>query len=147
MSAAMLTMAPITRCVTKPPLSRITLTALPSRAKRAWAASRTSRRVAGLVASTRRLVAASSISMSMPTVRVASSRSTAATVVTSKPSGATRMIDCGAGALPLSICAPSVFTRRSSSARRAARGDTQTAGVPSTTGAGVSGVCCITPLS
>jgi hypothetical protein len=54
MSLAMFTMAATTRWLTKPPLSRITLTGLPSRANRAWAASRMSARVAGLVASTRR---------------------------------------------------------------------------------------------
>ena len=121
-------MVATTRCVTKPPESRITLTALPSRANSACAASRMSLRVAGLVASTRRLVAASSISMSMPTVRAGSSRSTTATVVTSKPSGATSVSACGDGDCPVSILAPRSLSSWNSSERRAARVETQTGG-------------------
>ena len=138
MSEAMFTIVATTRCVTKPPESRITLTALPSRAKRAWAASRMSARVAGLVASTRRFVAASSTSMSMPSVRAGSSRSTTATVVTSKPSGATSDSAVGEGDCPVSILAPRSFSSWYSSLRRAARVDTHTGGISATCGTGGS---------
>ena len=138
-------MVATTRCVTKPAESRITLTALPSRANKAWAASRMSARVAGLVASTRRLVAASSISMSMPTVRAGSSRSTTATVVTSNPSGATSVNACGEGDCPVSIFAPRSLSNWYSSARRAARVDTHTGGISATSGVGGSAGTCALP--
>ena len=147
MSAAMLTMFATTRCVTKPPLSRITLTALPSRAIKAWAARRMSGRVAGLVASTRRLVAASSTSMSMPRVRAGSSRSTTATVVMSNPSGATKVNAIEEGEAPVSILASRFFSSKSSSARREARGDTQTGGISATCGGEGSGLIWAMPFS
>ena len=143
----MFTMVLTTRCETNPPLSRITLTGLPSRANRAWAASRISIRVAGLVANTRRLVAASSISMSIPTVLAGSSRSTTATVVMSKPSGATNIKAWGDADTPVSIFAPNFFSNSCNSDRRAARGDTQTGGISSTCGTAASALVCITPAS
>ncbi len=45
-------------------------------------------------------------SMSMPMVRAGSSRSTTATVVTSKPSGATRVMAVAEGEVPVSMRAP-----------------------------------------
>ena len=137
-TAAMLTMVATTRWVTKPPLSRITLTGLPSRANRACAALRMSTRVAGLVASTRRLVAASSTSMSMPMVRAGSSRSTTATVVTSNPRGATKVMAWGEGDAPVSMVAPRSLSNWYSSMRREARGETHTGGMSCTTGTGGS---------
>jgi hypothetical protein len=100
----------------------------------------------GLVASTRRLVAASSISMSMPTVRVASRRSTAATVVTSKPSGATRISDCAAQArgAAVDLRAQRVHQAQQLGAARGAGRHPDRAACLRPRGRG-SGVCCITP--
>ena len=141
----MFTMLATTRWVMKPPLSRTTLTAFPSLANRACAASRMSDRVAGLVANTRRLVAASSNSMSMPMVRAGSRRSTTATVVTSKPNGATRVRACGEGEAPVSRVAPKSLSSCKSSRRLVARGETETGGNSLTCGTAGSGATTALP--
>ena len=81
----------------------------------------------------------------MPMVRAGSSRSTTATVVMSKPSGATKVMAVEEGEAPVSMRAPRSFSNCSSSARREARGETQTGGMSWTRGAAASGVCSIRP--
>ena len=76
--------------------------------------------------------------MSIPTVRAGSKRSTTATVVTSKPKGATKVKASGDGDAPVSIFAPKSFSNCNSGMRRAARGETQTGGMFSTVGTGGS---------
>ena len=104
-----------------------------------------SERVAGLVAKTRRLVAASSNNMSIPTVRAGSKRSTTATVVTSKPNGATSVNALGEGEAPVSMVAPKSLSSCKSSKRLDALGETQTGGNSVTCGTGGSGLTLALP--
>src|SRR6185295_660878 len=105
MSQPTLTIWATTRCATKPGESLITETGTPSNASIAWAAARTSLRVAGLTISVRRL--AKPNRGSTPTVRAGSRPSSSAVVVTSLPSGATKQISASLLPLPEIRCCSS----------------------------------------